>query len=128
MEAASVCLSGETTITRDGMVKFMPNEKSDGRVIKSKTQRMGRMVFMTDGALMYTPAQMLKQMALAPTREKIHDNGNLRVEMTSRSFLVHVKMPINMEDGDIEDLLDDEIDNATEIIMKKKEEMGCSIL
>lgn len=65
---------------------------------------------------------------MAPMREKIHDNGTLRVEMTSRSFIVHVKVPLTMEDVEIEDALDDEMDNAVEVIMKKREELKCSIL
>lgn len=124
-----VCLNGETKITRDGMVKFSVTEKVENEtVLKKRTNRMGRMDYYTDGDLIFTPTQLLRQMQTAPMREKIHDAGRLRIEMTSRSFLVHVKLPIEMEDVDLEDALDDEIDNAMEIIMKKKEEMGCSIL
>lgn len=96
--------------------------------LPKKAQRMGRMEYLTYGGLMFTPSQMLKQMQMAPMREKIHDNGTLRIEMTSRSFLVHVKVPITMESLDIEDALDNEMDNAMEIIMKKREELKCSIL
>jgi hypothetical protein len=129
IEMTGVCLNGETKITRDGMVKFSVTEKvGNETVLKKRTNRMGRMDYYMDGDLVFTPTQLLRQMQTAPMREKIHDAGRLRIEMTSRSFLVHVKLPIEMENVDLEDALDDEIDNAMEIIMKKKEEMECSIL
>ena len=129
MEAKSVCLGGESTITREGIIHFNATEKVENKaIVGRKTERMGRMEYFRDGGYQFTPSQLLKLMQLAPSREKIHDNGKLRIEMTSRSFLVHVKLPISMESLDLEDALDDEIDNAMEIITKKKEDLECSIL
>lgn len=128
-ETDSISLSGTATINKEGVVKFKADEaQADQPNLPKKTQRMGRMEYLIDGALKFTPAQMLKHMQMAPMREKIHDNGTLRVEMTSRSFLVHVKVPLTMADLEIEDALDDEMDSAVEVIMKKREELKCSIL
>lgn len=128
-ETDSISLSGTATINKEGVVIFKADEaQADQPNLPKKTQRMGRMEYLIDGALTFTPAQMLKHMQMAPMREKIHDNGTLRVEMTSRSFLVHVKVPLTMADLEIEDALDDEMDSAVEVIMKKREELKCSIL
>lgn len=122
-------LCGKTTITRDGMVDFMSTEDSANLpVVPRKVRRTGRMEYRTDGGLHFTPSCLLRKVEKALLIEKIHEAGALRIEMTSRSFIVHVKLPIAMEIGDVEDSLDDELDNALEVIMKKKDELGCSIL
>ena len=129
IETDGISLCGTTTINKEGIVKFKADEaQAEKPNLPKKVQRMGRMEYLIDGGLTFTPSQMLKQMQMAPMREKIHDNGTLRVEMTSRSFIVHVKVPLTMEDIEIEDALDDEMDNAIEVIMKKREELKCSIL
>src|SRR5574344_35991 len=124
-EAASVSLSGNATLTKEGVVKFCTAEsKHDVKVIRRNVKRNGRMKYHTDGGMLFTPNQLLRPMPTAPQREKIHDNGTLRIEITSKSFIVNVKIPISMENLD----MDDEMSNAVEILMNKKEEMACSIL
>ena len=128
-EAASVSLSGNTTLTKDGVVSFCAAEsKHDVKVIRRNVKRNGRMEYHTDGGMLFTPNQLLRPMPVAPQREKIHDNGILRIEMTSKSFIVNVKIPISMENLEMEDELDDKMSDAIEILMNKKEEMACSIL
>ena len=111
------------------MVDFESTEDSAKLpVVPRKVRRTGRMEYCTDGGLHFIPACLLRKVEKALMIEKIHDAGALRIEMTSRSFIVHVKLPIAMEIADMEESLDDELDNALEVIMKKKDELGCSIL
>ncbi len=42
MEAKSVCLGGETTITREGIIHFTATEKVENKaIVGRKTERMG---------------------------------------------------------------------------------------
>ena len=128
-EAASVSLGGNAILTKDGVVKFCADKSTnDAKVIRRNVKRNGRMEYHTDGGMLFTPNQLLRPMSVAPQREKIHDNGILRIEMTSKSFIVNVKVPMSMENLEMEDELDDKMSDAIEILMNKKEEMACSIL
>lgn len=62
-----------------------------------------------------------KRKKTASAREQTYINDALRIERTSRSLIVHVKMPLTMGRREMEEVLDDEADNAMEIIMKEKE-------
>jgi hypothetical protein len=128
MEKSAVALDGKATITRDGEVAFTASDFCEMPVLPRRTHRVGRMDYLRNGYLMFVPASQLHRRARAVMREKIHETPALRVEMTTKSFIVHVKLPAGLEVVEMEEQLDDELDNALEVIQRKKEEMGCSIL
>jgi hypothetical protein len=101
----------------------------DAKVIRRNVKRNGRMEYHTDGGMLFTPNQLLRPMPTwRHSVRKYTTTAHCRIEMTSKSFIVNVKIPISMENLDMEDELDDEMSNAVEILMNKKEEMACSIL
>ena len=130
LKATEVSLSGTATITHEGTVSFhqLDDTENQAQVLAKPMSRNGRMHYHVNGDLQFTPYLSLSRTPAAPQVETIHQDGPLRIEQTSRHFIVHVKVPITHDFLNAELLLDEEITHALEVIMKKKNELTCGIL
>ena len=129
LRATQVSLSGEITVTNEGVVTFENWANHEGEKVFAKgMSRKGNMNYRENGDLLFVPMQSLSRMPMAPQVETIFQNGGLRIEMSTRNFIVHVKLGIELEQLAAEDLLDEALENALKEIMKKKEEEACSML